>query len=133
GLIGAGHIANCVVVGNHGLISTRTRTPTASEGLFGCTIVYNTSTITARVGRGSILRGNIGAWNLFTSMSHNNVDRAVSGSGNIDADPLFVRDPSPGADGVWGTVDDDYGDLRLRPGSPCIDAGDSTAFGDEVE
>src|SRR5690606_22079334 len=37
--------------------------------------------------------------------------------------PRFVRAPSPGADGVWGTADDDYGDLRLRAGSPALDAG----------
>ena len=29
----------------------------------------------------------------------------------------------------WGTADDDYGDLRLRYGSPVIDAGDNTAPG----
>jgi hypothetical protein len=44
-------------------------------------------------------------------------------SGNISADPKLVRLPSPGPDGVWDTADDDYGDLRLLPGSPCIDAG----------
>jgi hypothetical protein len=42
----------------------------------------------------------------------------------ISADPLFVRDPNPGPDANWGTADDDYGDLHLREGSPCIDAGD---------
>src|SRR5690606_2009141 len=30
-------------------------------------------------------------------------------TGVTDEDPLFVRAPSPGADGVWGTADDDYG------------------------
>jgi hypothetical protein len=45
----------------------------------------------------------------------------------LDADPQFVRDPDPG-DGDWTTLDDnDYGDLRLRPGSPAIDAGDNSA------
>ncbi len=39
-------------------------------------------------------------------------------------DPRFVRMPSPGADGQWGTEDDDYGDLHLLPESPAIDAGD---------
>jgi len=53
--------------------------------------------------------------------------------GNISNDPLFVRNPSDGGDG-WGddpaTTDvdeganDDFGDLRLQLGSPCIDAGD---------
>lgn len=38
----------------------------------------------------------------------------------------FVRPPSPGTDGEWGTEDDDYGDLRLQEGSAGIDAGDAT-------
>jgi hypothetical protein len=49
---------------------------------------------------------------------------AVDGGGNIDLDPMFVRPPDPGPDGTWDGVDDDYGDLRLQAGSPCIDAGD---------
>ncbi|UCF29066.1 MAG: tandem-95 repeat protein [Chloroflexota bacterium] len=52
-----------------------------------------------------------------------------SSGGNIDDDPLFVRNPHPGPDGTWGTADDDYGDLRLQRGSPVIDAGDNTAPG----
>jgi predicted outer membrane repeat protein len=52
-----------------------------------------------------------------------------SGGGNIDADPLFVRNPDPGVDDTWGTEDDDYGDLHLQIGSPAIDAGNNTAPG----
>ncbi len=44
--------------------------------------------------------------------------------GNIDADPRFV-DPD-GADNTPGTVDDN---LRLRRGSPAIDAGNNLAAG----
>lgn len=47
--------------------------------------------------------------------------------GNISNDPFFIRAAGPGADGNWGTEDDDYGDLRLRPGSPCIDSGRNDA------
>ncbi len=54
------------------------------------------------------------------------------GLGNINADPRFVREPDPGPDGNWDGVDDDYGDLRLLPGSPCIDAGDNTAVPADV-
>jgi predicted outer membrane repeat protein len=55
------------------------------------------------------------------------VEGGYDGVGNIDADPLFVRSPSVGPDGLWGTGDDDYGNLRLQAGSPAIDAGDNEA------
>lgn len=45
------------------------------------------------------------------------------GVGAIDADPRFA-DPD-GVDGLPGTEDDD---LRLGPGSPCIDAGSTAAL-----
>jgi hypothetical protein len=48
-----------------------------------------------------------------------------SGTGIIDADPVFARLPDPGTDGIWGTDDDDLGDLRQGRTSPCIDAGDN--------
>ncbi|MDO8631510.1 MAG: right-handed parallel beta-helix repeat-containing protein, partial [Phycisphaerales bacterium] len=47
----------------------------------------------------------------------------AGGTGVVNADPLFF-DPD-GADNIVGTIDDD---LRLRAGSPAIDAGDSTAM-----
>ncbi len=63
------------------------------------------------------------------------------GGNNIDADPIFVRDPDDGGDG-WGDdpatpeidegANDDYGDLHLPPGSPCIDAGDNMAVPQDV-
>jgi len=44
-------------------------------------------------------------------------------NGNINDDPIFVREPNDGGDG-WGVGDnDDYGDLHLKPDSPCIDKG----------
>jgi len=59
--------------------------------------------------------------------------RGIDGGGNVDLDPMFVRSPDDGSDG-WGddpatpdldeSMNDDYGDLRLQPSSPCINAGD---------
>lgn len=43
--------------------------------------------------------------------------------GNIAQDPLFVD--ADGPDNIAGTEDDD---LRLKPNSPCIDAGDAAAL-----
>ena len=56
------------------------------------------------------------------AVSFSIVEGGFPGTGNLDADPLLV-DPD-GADDVVGTEDDD---LRLGPGSPAIDAGDSAA------
>ncbi|MBN2473340.1 MAG: right-handed parallel beta-helix repeat-containing protein [Pirellulales bacterium] len=53
---------------------------------------------------------------------------AYSGTNIRAADPQFVRAPDPGQDGVWGTADDDYGDLRLRSSSPALDAGNNFAI-----
>jgi hypothetical protein len=56
------------------------------------------------------------------------LDNGGGGAGVIDVDPVFVRAPSPGADGVWGTSDDDFGDLHLAGGSPCADAAANRAL-----
>ncbi len=66
------------------------------------------------------------------TVTYSCVQGGCDGEGNIDADPAFVRNPDPGPDQEWGTADDDYGDLRLTNGSPCIDAGDNTAVPPDV-
>ncbi|MFT3686596.1 MAG: GC-type dockerin domain-anchored protein [Phycisphaerales bacterium] len=53
---------------------------------------------------------------------YTNGSGTLTGTGNIGADPMFA-DPA-GADGVIGTVDDDW---RLRAGSPAVDVGDTPA------
>ena len=57
------------------------------------------------------------------TVTYSDVRGGWPGIGNIDADPLFVD--ADGADDVSGTEDDN---LRLLPGSPCIDAGDNSAI-----
>ncbi len=59
--------------------------------------------------------GSGGGWNAALG---------TDGGGNLDANPLFV-DPD-GADNIPGTVDDN---LRVRRGSPAIDAGNNLAAG----
>lgn len=55
------------------------------------------------------------------------------GAGILDAAPGFLRLPDPGSDRLWGTDDDDLGDLRLAPGSPGIDAGDNARVPVDVD
>lgn len=57
------------------------------------------------------------------------------GESSNGLDPMFVRNPDDGGDG-WGdnpntpSIDegsnDDFGDLQLKPGSPCIDSGNNS-------
>jgi len=49
---------------------------------------------------------------------------AIDDDGNLALPPHFTESPNPGPDGMWDGVNDDLGDLRLQPGSPCINAGD---------
>ncbi|MHC4798579.1 MAG: M12 family metallo-peptidase [Planctomycetota bacterium] len=62
-----------------------------------------------------------------TDVTYSNVEGGRSGTGNINIDPQFVSRPNPGGDGIWGTGDDDLGDLHLQVGSQSIDAGSNGA------
>jgi predicted outer membrane repeat protein len=59
---------------------------------------------------------------------YNQDSAVIDGGGNLAADPDFVRHPDPGPDGDWDGVDDDYGDLHLRSGSPAVDSGTNSAI-----
>lgn len=56
-----------------------------------------------------------------------------AGRGNVTGAPSFARAPDAGADGLWGTLDDDYGDVALVRGSPGIDAGANEAHTSEEQ
>lgn len=61
------------------------------------------------------------------TVTHSDIDGGYAGTGNMNADPLFLRDPDPGTDEQWGTADDYYGNLSLSANSPAIDIGDNSA------
>ena len=69
------------------------------------------------------LAGSVGPDNLTTHYTLiQDWTGRFGGVGNFGADPLFVN--ASGDDNIAGTADDN---LRLRAGSPCIGAGDSSA------
>jgi len=165
-------IINCTFVANYGVLYNER----SSTELINCTlasnpnyneIIYNenNSNITltncilrkdADYGSGYLIE-NHGVLNVNyctiqggLSAITGDADNLNWNPGNIDADPVFVRNPDDGGDG-WGDQpgtgggqgeNDDYGDLRLMPQSPCIDAGtqdfklpifnERHAFGDGV-
>jgi hypothetical protein len=59
----------------------------------------------------------------LSNFQYSCIQGGYQGTGNTSDDPMLVRLPSRGADGTWGTSDDDLGDVRLRASSPCIDSG----------
>jgi parallel beta-helix repeat protein len=54
-----------------------------------------------------------------TTVTYSDVEGGWPGTANIDADPCFVDASNPDPN-LWN--------LRLKPDSPCIDRGDSTAL-----
>ena len=114
----------------------------STASLTNCTFFNNTaphgSSLAARVasiphGPSAVAASNCIFWggnepiwtddgSTFT-VSYSDVQGGFAGLGNINADPRLAKPEGP--DGTPGTLDDD---LRLRPGSPCIDAGDNNAL-----
>jgi hypothetical protein len=123
------HVINCLIVGNDAT-AVIVRTVNGLR-LTNCAIINNTGT-GIKLDSASATVENCILWNNAVELQLINHEPAVDvayscirggwpGTGNIDADPLFVD--ADGLDGIPGTEDDD---LRLSPGSPCIDAGDNS-------
>lgn len=137
-------ITNSTVAGNGadyggGLYFTQYCSPTIANTI----VAFNSSGIHG-------YEGQTGTITLLHNCVYGNTEYDYNGltdltgiNGNISTDPVLIRNPDDGGDG-WGDdpdtpgVDeggnDDYGDLRLSSGSPCIDAGDNFAVpADEVD
>jgi hypothetical protein len=120
---------NCLFIGNTG--SGLIGDPGSVATLKNCTVASNgshgVSTSGSATVTNSIVWANIaGQLSGSITVSYSDVQGGATGSTNINVDPLFTRTPSAGPDATWGTPDDDYGDLRLRAGSACIDAGNNS-------
>lgn len=141
----SGQILNSVIAGNSAMygggIYSEIKSDSPSPTISHSTIVGNSA---SGYGGGGIYCGNSSPTVVNTilwgdtpdeiylkassvDVSYCDVQGGWPGVGNIDADPLFVD--AEGGDGVIGTDDDD---LRLSPGSPCIDAGNNQAIPESV-
>jgi hypothetical protein len=60
--------------------------------------------------------------NSTPGVTYSDVAGGYAGTGNINADPLFID--ANGLDGIPGTADDEESCVHLRGYSPCINAGD---------
>ena len=149
-------LINCIITGNlakgdsggggGGGICTRNLKIDSSQIFINCSFAGNTAPrgnslsydslgkdfpSTVQLTNCIIWDGGNKIWNNDEStitITFSNVQGLIGGrsgllEGNINAEPLFVD--ADGADDVIGTKDDD---LRLLPGSPCIDAGDNSAI-----
>ena len=142
-------VANAVVVGNRSqeddAASVVTATAGASVALADVTLAGNRANAVIATNsadelqlQNGILWDNAGISILTLSGSSVGVDHAVveggfaGGTSVSVSDPMFYVAPAAGPDGEWGTDDDLYGDLRLEPGSPAVDAGDVGLVPDDV-
>ncbi len=147
-------VANCALVGNWGDEGGGIGISGGSAVVIGCTFFGNTSvdrdyggalttgsglTLTNCIVSGNVpvemvvIEGDTGPTIRSSDIQGGVPIGAIDGGGNIDFDPLFVQNPSDGGDG-WGDnpytlnvnegANDDFGDLRLQAGSPCINSGD---------
>jgi parallel beta-helix repeat protein len=108
---------NTADYGGGGIYCSEASSPTIANTI----IAFNSSGIYIAGTSTPTLRYNCVYGNMESNYS--GITDPTGTGGNISSDPLLVQLASPGPDGIWGTVDDDYGDLRLQFGSPCTDAG----------
>lgn len=135
---------NCIFNGN--VATTNNGGGIATSGtlnLINSTVVHNDSNGGAGAGAGirissgtatianTIVWGNAGSSQVSnsgtTTVTNCNVQGGFTGTGNIDADPLFAD--ADGPDNVAGTSDDG---LRVLLGSPCADTGSTALLPDDI-
>ncbi len=146
---GTANIASSAFAGNEAYRGGGTYTESGNLAVTNCTLSGNIASSSSSSAAGGVHGRLLGSTALTNSIvwsniaflspevynvtsTYSNIRGGPSGEGNIELAPLFVRNPSPGPDGVWGTADDDYGDLRLQPDSPGIDAGNNAAVPADV-
>jgi predicted outer membrane repeat protein len=134
---GNASVHNAVFSGNTasagGALFSANGSPTVSNTAFSGNAAPSGGAIFAAGSNAPLVRNSI-LWDNGTAAVSGTVNIAYSivqggavGAGNKDADPRFVD--AGGLDNILGTLDDN---LRLRAGSPAIDAGDNAVVPGDV-
>lgn len=121
-------LTNAVLSGNQALSGGAISVATGgSLTLYNSTISGNTGIIGGGIYSNG---GTVTVNNSIVSLNDGTVNANIYDTGTttlyesiVDNDPMFIRNAFSGPDGIWGTDDDDYGNLRLQPGSSAIDMG----------
>ncbi len=154
-----GTMINCVFVGNRSAGSGGAVSARGDSGatVINCSFFDNTADVAggavAGVDNGPVVVANSVLWNNHDASPGTSTDEAAGavtvsyscvrdaaagdssvfpGIANIDRDPLFVRTPSDGGDGWNVGENDDFGDLRLLPASPCVNRGDNSVVPPDI-
>ncbi len=114
-------VTNCLFVGNNAGTGAGMFNGASSPTVTNCTFSRNIAQTSGGGIIGAATITNCIVWDNTPDqiqgggiiVNYTDVQGGYPGTGNIDADPLFV--------------DPDNGDFRLQAGSPCIDAADNTA------
>jgi len=137
-------LLNCIFTANTALYGAAIYNVSSNTILTNCTFAGNSTLYQAAIVNddsdpnitNSIIWANpapndIQIYNAGSStpiVTYTHVQGGWPGTGNTQGDPLFVRNPNDGGDG-WGVGNnDDLGDLRLQPASPCIDAANNASL-----
>ncbi len=144
---GSPKFINCLIAGNTssvlggGVLVNNGQFPAAPQ-FINCTVANNNAdSFGGGFGifsgnttlSGCIVRGNTAFFDAqfrfvggTLGIAYSNIQGGFVGTGNIDADPLFLNPAdADGADNNLGTSDDGF---TLTPGSPCLDAASNPAL-----
>jgi T5SS/PEP-CTERM-associated repeat protein len=116
---------NCTIVNNESRNGSAVQVNFRGITFVNCLLYGNTST--NATGEAAQTSSGAGGSRSIQYSTIQGWSGSLGGTNNNGLDPMFIRAPSRGPDGFWGTFDDDYGDLRLSSSSPAIDSGDSFA------
>src|SRR5690606_11974013 len=103
-------ITNCIFSGNNAPTGGGIRTNNGGAAVVSNCMLWGNSSEIANAGTGTV------------TVSHSVIQGGYTGTGNLNADPLFVNAPS------YTTAPFMGGDYHVYPCSPAINRGDNTAI-----